>query len=334
MKKILTLVILMLLLSVTLASCVGPNNSNGNQSGENVGNNEGSENGENNENSGGIGFCAHYLNGSVASSLANADGSYNYDVAGIKLFQTNTYVCNGTAKGYYTCEQCYNIININVFKPHIAIESIATMPTCEKEGTLVTVCDDCNTLLNGEKTVAALGHDYKYELDTASFSLSYACQREGCDESVTKSVATYVVTSGTAATCKTPETICYKVTTTNGDVYENVAIYGKTLPHKLNGQDTFSDTEYDYGTAGIKYFADSVIECGKTIRAYFNCEVCQGIVEVQVNKPDHNYSLDYSTLVKPDYKTAGSVHYKCTNADCQLFMNIVLPAVVTTGAPR
>ena len=187
--------------------------------------------------------------------------------------------------------------------------------------------------LEGEKSIPALGHNYKYNLDIANSSLAYSCQREGCAVSATETVTGYTVTSTVSATCAVPARTVYKVTTAAG-TYENVVVDGKTLPHKLGGKDTESGSVHEYGTSGIKYFADSEIECGKTIRAYFNCEVCQGIVEVQVNKPDHNYSLDYSTLVKPDYKTAGSVHYKCTNADCKLFMNIVLPAVVTTGADK
>ena len=272
----------------------------------------------------------HTLNGVVASTLANADGSYNKDIPGVALAANTNYVCEGTAKGYYNCEICAELVSIDIFKPHDVVEVTGVAATCTTGGTMINECKDCKAKLEGEKAIAALGHNYKYQLDIANSTLAYSCQREGCNVSATETVTGYTVTSTVSATCDVPARTVYKVTTATG-TYENVVVDGKTLPHKLGGKDTENGSEHAYGTPGIKYFADSEIECGKTIRAYFNCEVCQGIVEVKVNKPDHNYTLDWSTLTKPDYKNAGSIHYKCNNADCKLFMNIILPAVLTSG---
>ena len=76
----------------------------------------------------------------------------------------------------------------------------------------------------GEKIVDALGHDYKYKLDSANSALTYTCQREGCNDSKTESVASKTVIGSTPATCSESATTIYKVVTSNGKTFDNVVI--------------------------------------------------------------------------------------------------------------
>ncbi len=283
----------------------------------------------------------HRVNGTLAGELANADGSFNYNVPGVYIL-TDDDVCEGTVSGYYTCEDCNGVVSIQVYKPHIAVERPGIPATCTTTGTRKIVCDDCGIALDNDITVPALGHDYSYTLtiDSGSASeLSYKCLRDDCHESKTEAVTSYSVTGSTVGSCAAPAKTVYKVTTASGKTYENIVVDSKErIPHKLNGKDA-KDT-YEYGTPGIQYFADSNIICGTTFPAYFICDVCKniegndGMVNVQVAKPDHVYYLDYSTLVKPDYKTAGVIYYRCTNIDCTLKLEIKLPKVIVSGAGK
>ncbi len=279
----------------------------------------------------------HKLNGSLASELTNADGSLNYDIPGVRVFSGTSYVCNETVNGYYVCDDCTEAVNVKVYRTHEPIEIPGVTASCTTTGTLVTICkhDDCRASLGGTTTVPALGHSYSYKLNISSDSsanLSYKCQREGCTEGEkTETVASYTVTGSTTATCITPATTVYKVTTANGKTYENIVVEGNTVPHKLGGKDVESGSEHSYGVAGIKYFADSKIECGTTGKAYFECETCKDKVEVKVTKPAHSHQLDYSTLVAPTATDKGYIHYPCTNQDCSFFINIPLEKVIVSG---
>ena len=275
----------------------------------------------------------HRLNGKPVSELANADGSFNYDVPGVKISAGMSYVCDDTVNGYYICDDCKEVSSVQVYKPHISKEIPGKFATCTTSGITRVVCQDCGISRGNDIIVPALGHSYKYTLTLGdNAKLTHKCQREDCGETKTESVINYTVTDSTSGTCAKKATTTYKVTTASG-TYEGIVIESdEVVPHTLGGAPA-KDT-YEYGAAGIKYFADSNIECGTTGRAYFNCEVCGGIAEVKVTKPEHSYVLNYSTLVKPDYDSVGSINYECTNIGCDLFINIKLPVVKTTGADK
>ena len=282
-------------------------------------------------------LAEHKLNGKFASELANADGSFNFDIPGVKIFSDTSYVCNGTVNGYYVCADCFEVVNISVYRTHVPTQVPGVLATCVTTGTLVNICkyENCRASLEGVSTVPALGHIYEYKLNISAdngSSVSYKCKRTGCTEGATETVVSYIITGSTSATCISPSVTVYKITTASGKVYENISVEGTTVPHKLAGKEVESGSVHDYGTPGIKYFADSEIECGTTTKAYFDCDVCKDKVEVKVTKPDHNFGdLDYTTLIPPTLNSKGSIHYPCTNQDCSFFVNIDLEKVIVSG---
>jgi hypothetical protein len=58
------------------------------------------------------------------------------------------------------------------------------------------------------------------------------------------------------------------------------------------------------------------------------------MADATVLRPEHSYVLDYTTLVKPTYEKMGSIHYVCVNTDCNLFLDIKLPKVITSGKDK
>lgn len=88
---------------------------------------------------------AHMFNGVFASTLANPDGSFNYDIEGIKLFDGGVS-CGGTANGYYVCEACREggkggVVLVSVVKPHDLEQSgAATNPTITEDGSVIISC--------------------------------------------------------------------------------------------------------------------------------------------------------------------------------------------------
>ena len=87
---------------------------------------------------------AHMLNGVLASTLANPDGSYNYGIEGITAFDKIT--CGGTVNGYYTCEACVaggntGVCAVTLVKPHdLEQAGTATNPTLTEDGSVIISC--------------------------------------------------------------------------------------------------------------------------------------------------------------------------------------------------
>lgn len=274
----------------------------------------------------------HRINGAYVSTLANNDGSFNYDVNGIKVGATTEYKCDGIVDGYYICEDCKDIVSIKVYKPHIAIEITVTPVTCITAGTRKEICKDCSVDMSALISVPAAGHKNTYALQNiADTNATLVATCTVCDAVNSQKVSQlknngYV---GGTATCAAVPEIQYEARSSITGEILSFVVKGTPIPHKLNGKS--AATNYDYGTPGIKYFSDGKIECGTTGNAYFICEVCEGIADVTVTKPAHSLALDYDTLQSPDYENAGSIHYACKNADCDFFASIALPPVITTG---
>ena len=274
----------------------------------------------------------HRLNGSYAYELSNADGSFNYDVPGVKVGATTKYVCEGTVNGYFNCEDCKGVVNINVFKPHIAVEITVTPVTCTTAGVRKNICKDCSINMSEEITVPAAGHRNTYELKNIAGSTATLVSTCSACSVVNSQKVSDLKNNGYVdgkATCAARPQVKYdaKIDATGETI--SFVVDGDPIPHKLNGKTAV--TNYDYGTPGIKYFTDGEIECGETGSAYFICEACEGIAEVTVTKPDHVMGLDYDTLVAPSTTTTGSINYACSNVDCDFYLNIVLPVVITSG---
>ena len=61
---------------------------------------------------------AHTLGGKPATSLENADGSYNFNENGVHLLSSsNSLACGETGDGYYVCEKCAQRVVVKVKKP-------------------------------------------------------------------------------------------------------------------------------------------------------------------------------------------------------------------------
>lgn len=243
----------------------------------------------------------HILNGKVASEFfANADGTYDYTVDGIKLNANASYLCSyysGTTQpGHFVCETCEKIgieskVFVDVYVNHTGTWSISKSASCSKNGTLaISSCNECGTSAEAstyEETIPSTGvHAYKYTMELVqgnTFNLTTECRFVDCSfhssELVTPTKTLYKT-----ATCSEKGIYRYTYNKNGTEVICDIE-YVDVMCHRVNGQYIVVDntTVLPSNMVGIimpEVYDDKAY--GSIIQAGFVCEDCGRYILVNV----------------------------------------------------
>lgn len=267
-------------------------------------------------------MLSHTLAGVAADTLMNEDGTFDTTIEGIKEFKGSEATCgtNGAnGKGYYTCEECGEMIYVDTHKQHNFADYEETPATCTEEGERTGTCLDC-----GEETseiLPVIPHSYEYTLeegDGDTFTLKGVCSV--CGDVTTKEGITDVTSEVVEeATCTSTGILRY--------TYKDIAT-GTTVsfdavipmePHTLGGKyvTEYADEDGRLPSTldGLTEFVENKAECGEVPvygKGYYTCETCNELVYADTYK-DHSYTT--STVTKnPTCTEAGIRTYTCD--DC------------------
>ena len=132
----------------------------------------------------------HTLNGKAATEFADEHGRYNADTNGITEFADDRASCSGKhGKGYYTCEECGELVYVETYKEHTYKDYTVTKPaTCTEDGEKTFTCEVCGAKATAK--IEKLGHHYgvkitKFPTADAVGEAVITCDREGCNETHT-----------------------------------------------------------------------------------------------------------------------------------------------------
>ena len=268
----------------------------------------------------------HTLGGKSADEWENADGTYDTTVPGITEFKGEEATC-GTegknGKGWYTCEECEEMVFVETHKPHNFEEYEEIPATCTTEGSRTGTCTDC-----GEETTEVIPmkpHSYEYELEEGAeegeWTLVGTCSVCG-DEDRKEGITDVEEKVVREATCYEEGLIryTYKDLSSGKTVTLDEAI--PMTAHTLNGKPISEYTD-EQGRVpsdleGVTEFKGDEATCGDpgtTGRGYFTCEAegCKELVYVDTYKP-HAYST--STVTKaPTCTEDGERTFTCEDCD-------------------
>lgn len=104
----------------------------------------------------------HILCGVDATTLADADGHYDYKQEGVKMFAGKVAECGKLTGAYYICEECTQLVRVEVTKPGHTMKldySTVTNPTAINKGKISYRCynEDCTASLTITLPVITLG---------------------------------------------------------------------------------------------------------------------------------------------------------------------------------
>ncbi len=292
---------------------------------------------------------AHTLNGELADTQVNADGTFSHTVENLKLFAGGELAdCDAddpTTPGYYKCQACEEVVYVTIKTEHTPVNpEITTKPSCETAGVKTYTCEACEKPITEE--VAALGHNKVYDLEhvelgikldldgdsedeTYYWILHTNCDRDNCDDDdgIDVEPKQYFVEAKEVGkvnpTCYSAGSVTYAVEV--GGVKTQVTLPLGKVPHTLNGK---YETEYHFvvggvttiksSVTGIKSFADDDFECEDVVHGYYECSVCKAadqeetIVYVQVYQ-EHSLVLSGDQYVAPTCEVEGSA--LCSHCD-------------------
>lgn len=122
--------------------------------------------------------------------FADEHGRYNADTNGITEFADDRASCSGKhGKGYYTCEECGELVYVETYKEHTYKDYTVTKPaTCTEDGEKTFTCEVCGAKATAK--IEKLGHHYgvkitKFPTADAVGEAVITCDREGCNETHT-----------------------------------------------------------------------------------------------------------------------------------------------------
>ena len=272
----------------------------------------------------------HKLGGKTEKEFLSENRVVNYDYPGIKIANNVSYVCEGTVGGFYKCDECEELVQVQVYRPHVGIIAVTHEPDCDDPGRKSTVCDLCEKILAEGDEIPALGHSYEYSI-VGSNTVVGKCTRNGCtspehrDENVKNLTLKETIPS---TNCATPGQKVYTYVNSKGEKVE-VTVSDKVVKsHILNGKDatTFMDEngKYSYDVKGIT--TDGPVTCGSSVLGLYICEACHQPVRVTVTKPAHNMKI--TGTVNPSKTADGYTFLKCHNPGCdEPALKITLPKI-------
>ncbi|MBP3401521.1 MAG: InlB B-repeat-containing protein [Clostridia bacterium] len=243
----------------------------------------------------------HILNGNIASeTYANADGTYNLTVDGIKLSASNfeTYICTYytgvTQPGYFECEYCKEngdncVVYVDVCVNHTGDWKITTPATCSATGNKhLDNCNQCGAAddTTFDVTIPATGnHVYKYELkfvEGNSFNLITTCWYDHCGYKKVELV-TPTKTLYKTATCSEKGIYRYTYDKNGEEVICDIE-YVDVHCHRINGQYIIVDNTSVLPSNMPGIIMPEVYDHipGSIVQAGFICEDCGRYIIVNV----------------------------------------------------
>ena len=259
-----------------------------------------------------------------------ADEEGRLPALGVNEFADSTIACGETALGWFLCEACNEVVDVNIYKAHNGVSEVVTAATCISVGYNKVTCDVCGPV-DGTVEVPVLDHAWVTTLvqNGLTWDLVSECKGNGVADSAC--TASQVIETGItdvikedvkAATC-TEEGIVKYSYTKEGVVYD-VEVTVAKLAHTLNGvtMDTLVNDDdpltavneagtYDHTIEGLSNFAgDEFGECETITHGYYVCECCEDVVYVNV--------LTVHTPVNPQVTTpadctqTGVMTYQCS----------------------
>ena len=270
----------------------------------------------------------HTLNGKTATEWLNkSENAYSVDITGIKEFPDDHATCTKHGKGYYTCEECGEIVYVDTYKEHTVAQwtdKEGEKATCDDAGKQIGYCSVCETEV--ERDVPALGHSYTYRIVKESdntFTLIGTCSTDKSHTTEEKGL-TDVKQETTPATCTQEGLIVYTYVKDGVELTIEEPI--SKLPHTLNGNPATDyanddkDGAYDADMEGILEFAGDEASCangGTYGKGYYICEECGELVYVETYRK-HVYDTFTDTYTNDDPCTQeGTRTYTCSVCEKQ-----------------
>lgn len=254
----------------------------------------------------------HILNGVVAKDVyAGKDGvegdgySYKYSIPGIHITANNEVKCSiFTAElytGYYKCENCAQLVNVDVYVDHIGERTTVTAPTCGADGSALVDCEFCGK--DKMTSIPATGlHDYEYTIrftpeqgpdPVTKYELvpvCKVCKHE--DRSYEIEAADIKIEVKTLVSCLKDGVLSYTYTDGNITAYGE-RVYATKGEHTLNGK-LLSEHIHTYtvngesvecvesSVPGVTVKVGEQYYVGDVVDGKFVCECCNGAVNVKV----------------------------------------------------
>ena len=270
----------------------------------------------------------HTLNGKTATEWLNkSENAYSVDITGIKEFPDDHATCTKHGKGYYTCEECGEMVYVDTYKEHTVAQwtdKEGEKATCDDAGKQIGYCSVCETEV--ERDVPALGHSYTYRIVKESdntFTLIGTCTRDGSHVTTEKGL-TGVKEESTPATCTQEGLIVYTYVKDGVELTIKETIPKK--PHTLNGKpatdyaNSDKNGAYDATVEGIIEFKGEEASCandGTYGKGYYICEDCGELVYVETYRK-HVYDTFTDTYTNDDPCTQeGTRTYTCSVCEKQ-----------------
>lgn len=270
----------------------------------------------------------HTLNGKTATEWLNkSENAYSVDITGIKEFPDDHATCTKHGKGYYTCEECGEMVYVDTYKEHTVAQwtdKEGEKATCDDAGKQIGYCSVCETEV--ERDVPALGHSYTYKFVKESdntFTLIGTCTRDGSHVTTEKGL-TGVKEESTPATCTQEGLIVYTYVKDGVELTIKETIPKK--PHTLNGKpatdyaNSDKNGAYDATVEGIIEFKGEEASCandGTYGKGYYICEECGELVYVETYRK-HVYDTFTDTYTNDDPCTQeGTRTYTCSVCEKQ-----------------
>ena len=256
----------------------------------------------------------HILNGVIAKYVyAGKDGiaegedgySYKKSIDGICLTANYDYSCSVKTGqlyvGYYKCENCSQLVNVNVYVDHIGERTTVTEPTCGKDGVASVNCSECGK--NQTTSIVAHGkHEYEYKIvftpeDGPAAVVKYeiasvckVCKYQGRTFEIEASDIEVKVK--TPVSCVSDGVLSYTYNKDGITAYGE-RVYATKGEHTLNGK-LLSENLKTYTVNGVKY---EVVESnvpgvypkggteyyvGDIVDGYFKCDCCGKPISVKL----------------------------------------------------
>ncbi len=262
-----------------------------------------------------------------------SDENTKYDIdkyQELALWAEGAVVCNvDKVKTYFSCDDCGSTIPVWVYKQHTVSDASwsITEPTCTVEGKKEGYCEisGCGKLVT--EPIAALGHDYKYEIvstvvnDEESYTLIGSCQRNSCGDKTNpipvdaKDVSKVII----EPTCTKEGSITYTYNKLNEETGERIVattvIVLEKTAHTLNGKEMNNDENTPYVIdehPGIKAFIGSAFTCKNAIDAHFTCDGCGDTVKVKA-RAMHAVNSSWKVTTPATCLTGGVKSGACVN---------------------
>ena len=269
-------------------------------------------------------YVPHTLNGVSADSLADSEGKFTLDIAGISLAGGEKTACGATVGGKYVCEKCKQNIAVKVVLPghsFVYSKDMVTPPTLEKDGKAVLCCENsvCTETLVEVLPMVEVG------VNTVSISPATELYREK---------------------------VTYKYESSQyGFTYEKVYEIGTVLAH--NYQYTLVPDSEETGKWNLEGVCNQV-DCqqnqifvhnvpavlikdttscqgpGEQVWQYVDEElgidITQGVI--MLLPAAHKYAYNKNDADHPSIKFAGSIELYCTTEGCDHRVTVELPKAV------